>query len=104
MTALTGLLDGETAAALRALYAKTPEGVEELQVDPADGRVQNWGDYEESEDSKSYCENCDDELIEGEPTFTSGEGEVLCGECDRRATTHAVERFTAIRSRDKDLD
>lgn len=104
MTALTGLLDGETAAALRALYSKTPEGAEELQVEPAEGEAHNWADYEESSDSKSYCENCEDELIAGEPTFTSSEGEVLCGECDRRANTHAVGRFTSVRSREKDLD
>lgn len=94
MTALNGLLDGGTAAALQKLIGAEP--AEENRPEP--GEDNSWGDYEDVTEEGSYCDRCGGEFSEDELFGGTGPGdeEVLCGECDRRAHTHAVGRFQSI--------
>jgi len=96
MTALNGLLDGETAAALQGLY-----GVQNAEDSPRGSESEaesNWGDYEDVTEEGSYCDSCGGAFPEDELSGGTGIGdeEVLCGECDRRINNHAVGRFQSI--------
>lgn len=101
MTALNGLLDGETAAALRGLYG-VQEGAEATSSQPEE-EVGDWSDYGDAEES-SYCDNCGEELLEDELPLDSKAEETLCTDCERRASAHALERFISTRSRSHELD
>lgn len=101
MTALTGLLDGDTAEALKGLYGVDANAVESRAESE---ETDSWNDYDSSEEDGEFCDNCGEELTEAELGVESKEKELLCGDCDRRTHSHAVGRFTSTRSREKDLD
>lgn len=99
MTALTGLLDGETAEALKGLY-----GVDSSPAAPAETEGPNsWDDYDDEAGAASYCDSCGSELTEAELPIDAKAEELLCGECDRRNHSHAVGRFRST-SDDLELD
>lgn len=95
MTALNGRLDGATAEALKGLYGFSEPEPETLAEDS------DWEDFEDSSSSDGHCDNCGDGL-DGPGFEQPHTQEILCGECDRRNNTHAVGRFSSIRSRDRD--
>lgn len=101
MATLTGLLDGETAAALKGLYgvgssAEAPQAESE--------EANSWSDYDGSDEDGEFCDNCGEELTAEELEIESKDDEQLCGECDRRTHSHAVGRFVSTRSREKEFD
>jgi len=97
MTALTGLLDGETAEALKGLY-----GVQSTEAqEPISEEENSWSNYEDRSEEASYCDLCAEECPESELREEPHSKDMVCGECDRRANTHAVDRF---RSTSDDLE
>lgn len=101
MTALTGLLDGDTAEALRGLYGVDSSSAAP-QAEPEEAN--DWSDYESPDGDGEFCDNCGEELTAEELEVESKADEQLCGECDRRTHSHAVGRFVATRSREKEFD
>lgn len=101
MATLTGLLDGDTAEALKGIYG-VDSSSEAPQVETEESN--SWSDYEGSEEAGEFCDNCAEELTAEELEVESKDGEQLCGECDRRTHSHAVGRFVSTRSREKELD
>ncbi len=101
MATLTGLLDGDTAAALKGLY-----GVDNSSdvTQAASEETNSWSDYDGFEEAGEFCDNCGEELTAEELEVESKDGEQLCGECDRRTHSHAVGRFVSTRSREKEFD
>jgi len=100
MTALTGLLDGATAEALKGLYGvKSSE-----EMESSTEKVSSWSDYDSEVAEVSYCDRCAEECPESELREEPHSKEVVCGDCDRRANTHAVDRFRSTRDREVELD
>ena len=100
MTALNGLLDGETAEALKGLYGVQPTEAQE----PTSEEANSWSDYDSEAEGASYCDRCAEECPESELREEPHSKEVVCGDCDRRANTHAVDRFRSTRDREVELD
>lgn len=99
MTTLKGLLDGDTAAALRGLY-----GVGESEAPQTDSvESKDWDDGDaDSQSEPVYCDRCGEELAEAELPDRLTAKDVLCDVCDRRANSSAVGRF--LSARDLELD
>lgn len=100
MTALTGLLDGETAKALSGLYGVPSPELQE----PISQGANSWSDYGSETEDASYCDRCGEECPESELREEPHSKEVVCEDCDRRANTHAVDRFRSTRDREVELD
>lgn len=107
MTTLNGFLDSKTAEALKTLYGVDSDSTvdNEAVVAEEDGVNSSWDedlDANELNNSKDYCDHCDEEITGENLNALSEDEELLCDSCTHREYNHTVDRFLSTQEFDLD--